>query len=333
MSINQWTDNLDADGAGPGSTPMPRHGRAALLRLAAWFEEAELGRADALASAVYTLEPARHLHGRTDGTVAATTSWWHAAPDRSTVVERPGNRRPEPVREHRAQQARLRDAAESSAHWRRAGAEQIRSLLTEPTDADAHVDLTGAGMEVLTELLTAALAVGDPGGRRTSAGDLEFGLRLHVLPSTGASVTVSGEGGDLTLHDLRLYVTPYEQTDPGPLPGPVPAKEPLPPQVPEATDRVSASDEGSEASGPDEACDPGEDADLAVEPSNGSTTGGAPDQEAPTSPVEGGLEQEAPTSPAEEDPTTDTLPGPAPDTETTGPIDLLAHRDHHQERG
>lgn len=311
MGINQWTDNLDDDGAGPGSTPAPRHGRAALLRLAAWFEEAEPGRADALASAVYTLDPARHLHGRVDGSVAATTSWWHADPDHSTVVERPGNRRPEPVRDHRVQQARLRDAAESSAHWRRAGAEQIRSLLTEPTGEDAHLDLTGAGMEVLTGLLTAALATGDASGRRTSAGDLEFGLRLHVLPTVGASVTVSGEGGDLTLQDLRLYVTPYEQVDPGPLPGFVPGEEPVPSETPEAADPGAV---------PGEVSDPGKDGDLAAESSAGSSTEGDPDQEVPTSPVEGS-------------PTTDTLPGPDPDIETTGPIDISAHRAHRQERG
>lgn len=327
MGINQWTDNLDDDGAGPGSTPAPRHGRAALLRLAAWFEEAEPDRADALASAVYTLDPARHLHGRVDGTVAATTSWWHAAPDHSTVVERPGNRRPEPVRDHRAQQARLRDAAESSAHWRRDGAEQIRSLLTEPTGENAQLDLTGAGMEVLTELLTAALAVGDASGRRTSAGDLEFGLRLHVLPSSGASVTVSGEGGDLTLQDLRLYVTPYEQADPGPLPGLVPAEEPAPSEPPEAADRTTGPDEASDASegtcdpgAVPEASDPGEDTGLAAEPATGSTLEGEPEQEAPAFPVDGS-------------PTTDTLPAPGADTETTGPIDFSAHRSHRQEGG
>ncbi|WP_017610220.1 DUF2397 family protein [Nocardiopsis xinjiangensis] len=323
MGINQWTDNLD-DGTGPGSTPAPRHGRAALLRLAAWFEEAEPDRAHALASAAYTLDPARHLHGRVDGTVTATTSWWQADPDHSTVVERPGNRRPEPVRDHRAQQARLRDAAESSAHWRRDGAEQIRSLLTEPTGRDAQLALTGAGMEVLTELLTAALAVGDADGRRTSAGDLEFGLRLHVLPSTGARVTVSGEGGDLALQDLRLYVTPYEQADPGPLPGIAPAEEPAPSEVPEAADEASVPDaepvpsEVPEA--PDQVSGSSEDPGRATDPSAGSIAGDDPDQEASTSLADGA-------------PATDTLPGPAPDIESTGPIDISAHRAHRQERG
>ncbi|GHD23444.1 DUF2397 family protein [Nocardiopsis kunsanensis] len=305
MDINQWTDSLDDDGTGPGGTPAPRHGRAALLRLAAWFEEAGPDRADALASAVYTLDPARHLHGRVDGTVAATTSWWQAAPDHSTVVERPGNRRPEPVRDHRAQQARLRDAAESSAHWRRDGAEQIRSLLTEPTGEDAQLELTGAGMEVLTELLTAALAVGDADGRPTSAGDLEFGLRLHVLPSAGASVTVSGEGGDLTLQDLGLCVTPYEQVDPGPS------------EATGAAGQETRPEEEPGVSGPEE---PGAGEETGPEEGHAPATGNGPDQEDPT-------------AADEEAPTTGSLPGPEPDIETTGAIDIPAHRDHRQERG
>src|SRR5690625_190731 len=60
-------------------------------------------------------------------------------------------------------------------------------------------------------LLTVALAVGDPGRPAMSAGDLEFSLRLHVYSAPGATVTVAGEGGELTLEGLGLRVTPYEQ--------------------------------------------------------------------------------------------------------------------------
>jgi hypothetical protein len=211
VGLNQWADDRADDGQGTGERPVPRHGRAALLRLASWFEEAGTDRADDLARAAYALHPALHLEGRVDESVAATTSWWQAEPDRSTVVEHPGTRPPAPVRDHRAQQARLRDAAESSAHWRRAGASQIRALLTEPTGDRARLDLSGAGMEVLMELLTAALGAGDASRRSTSAGDLEFSLRLHVVAAPGAEVTVQGEGGDLTLEGVRLCVTPYEQ--------------------------------------------------------------------------------------------------------------------------
>lgn len=211
MGINQWTDTNASDLSGPGEAPTPRHGRAALLRLATWFEDSEPERADALADAVYALRPALHLEGLVDSGVAATTSWWQAGADRSAVVEHPGTRRPEPVRDHREQQARLRDAAESSAHWRRAGAEQIRALLSEPAEEVKHLELSGAGMEVLMELLTAALAAGDPERRPTSAGDLDFSLRLHVCSAPEAVVTVEGEGGQLTLEGLRLRVTPYEQ--------------------------------------------------------------------------------------------------------------------------
>ncbi|MES0834727.1 DUF2397 family protein [Nocardiopsis tropica] len=211
MALNERADTRGDDVQGAGGRPGPRHGRAALLRLASWFEEADLDRADALATAAYGLHPALHLEGQTDEGVAATTSWWQAAPDRSTVTEHPGSRLPEPVRDHRAQQARLRDAAESSAHWRRAGASQIRALLAEPTPLRARLDLSGAGMEVLMELLTAALGSGDASRRPTSAGDLEFSLRLHVGAAPGAEVTIRGEGGELTLEGLRLRVTSYDQ--------------------------------------------------------------------------------------------------------------------------
>ncbi|MFJ9557238.1 DUF2397 family protein [Nocardiopsis sp. NPDC101807] len=211
MALNERADTRADDVRGAGGRPGPRHGRAALLRLASWFDEAGPDRADALATAAYGLHPALHLEGQTDEGVAATTSWWQAAPDRSTVTEHPGSRLPEPVRDHRAQQARLRDAAESSAHWRRAGASQIRALLAEPTPLRARLDLSGAGMEVLMELLTAALGSGDAGRRPTSAGDLEFSLRLHVGAAPGAEVTIRGEGGELTLEGLRLRVTSYDQ--------------------------------------------------------------------------------------------------------------------------
>ncbi|MCP3015810.1 DUF2397 family protein [Nocardiopsis dassonvillei] len=250
MGLNQWTDNHADDGRGADGRPTPRHGRASLLRLAAWFEESDPDRADALAAASYALHPALHLEGRVDEGVAATTSWWQADADRSTVTEHPGARPPEPVSDHRAQQARLRDAAESSAHWRRAGAAQIRSLLTEPTGRRARLDLSGAGMEVLMELLTAALGSGDASRRPTSAGDLEFALRLHVIAAPGADVTIRGEGGELTLEGLRLLVTPYEQHSPGdldPLPE-APEEDGADPLAAGAPEGEGAAPEGEEAS-------------------------------------------------------------------------------------
>ncbi|CAL9457180.1 hypothetical protein SUDANB121_02579 [Nocardiopsis dassonvillei] len=229
MGLNQWADDRADDERSGGERPAPRHGRAALLRLASWFEAAEPERAEELAAAAYALYPARHLKGRVDESIAATTGWWQAEPDRSTVTERPGTRLPEPVRDHRAQQARLRDAAESSAHWRRTGAAQVRALLARPTGPRARLDLSGAGMEVLMELLTAALGSGDASRRPASAGDLEFALRLHVVPAPGSEVVVQGEGGELTLEGLRLCVTPYEQHE---LPPELLASPAVPPASP-----------------------------------------------------------------------------------------------------
>jgi hypothetical protein len=312
VGLNQWADDRADDGQGTGDRPVPRHGRAALLRLAAWFEEAGPDRAEALATAAFALQPARHLEGRVDESVAATTSWWQAEPDRSTVTEHPGTRLPEPVRDHRAQQARLRDAAESSAHWRRAGAEQIRSLLSEPTADRARLDLSGAGMEVLMELLTAALGSGDASRRPASAGDLEFGLRLHVHAAPGAEVTVRGEGGDLTLEGLRLCVTSYEQHT-----APPPPPQPEPPAAPGVAAR-SALDPPAAPRRPEPSPPPSPEAgaESAVAPPGPQ---GPPPSAPPVTTTD------APDTPDTDPAPTDSLPGPDPDTETTGPIGIATH--------
>lgn len=312
MGLNQWTNDRADDGRGNGDRPVPRHGRAALLRLAGWFEEAEPDRAEALATAAFALHPARHLEGRVDDSVAATTSWWQGEPDRSTITEHPGARPPEPVRDHRAQQARLRDAAESSAHWRRAGADQIRSLLAEPTGDDARLDLSGAGMEVLMELLTAALGSGDASRRPTSAGDLEFGLRLHVIVAPGAEVTVRGEGGDLSLEGLRLCVTPYGQhfID-------VPADRTVTPDPPERpVDRTPVAPIPPEpVSDTPEPVEP-----VPTEPPlAGTPPTGTPHAVPSTSEVS---EEDTAQAPVEESSGTDSLSEPDPDSQNTGPIGI-----------
>lgn len=292
------------DRQGNGNRPVPRYGRAALLRLATWFEEAEPDRAEALATAAFALHPARQLEGRVDDGVAATTSWWQAEPDRSTVTEHPGARPPEPVRDHRAQQARLRDAAESSAHWRRAGAEQIRSLLARPTADEARLDLSGAGMEVLMELLTAALGSGDAARRPTSAGDLEFGLRLHVIAAPGAEVTVRGEGGDLSLEGLRLCVTPYGQhfVD-----------------VPAPKGRVGVPNPTEPVSDIPEPVEPAPTEPPSVEtPRTGPPHAGTPHAGSPG--------EHTPHAPVGEPALTDNLPGPDSDTEDTGPIEITTQK-------
>ncbi|OOC56696.1 MULTISPECIES: DUF2397 family protein [Nocardiopsis] len=323
MGLNQRTDNRADDAQGTGGRPAPRHGRAALLRLATWFEEADPDGADALATAAYALHPALHLEGRVDEGVAATTSWWQADPDRSTVIERPGTRLPEPVRDHRAQQARLRDAAESSAHWRRAGAAQIRALLTEPTGDRARLDLSGAGMEVLMELLTAALGSGDASRHSTSAGDLEFSLRLHVITAPGAGVTIQGEGGELTLEGLRLCVTAYDQhtveeaagsTGDGPsddAPGEEDPGEGSTPRAPAPFDPLTDPL-------PPQALEDPEAPPARVYPA---------DQEEPSGTDTGEPGAEGfPETPAEDPEPTGNLPGPDPDAETTGPLDLSGNR-------
>ncbi len=190
--------------------PVPRHGRAALLRLAGWFAAADAATAHEVYTAAFALHPATHLGGPAeDDSVAATTSWWDG-PLAPTAAVRLSSALPAaPARAHGAQRARLRDAAESSAHWRRSAAQELRRVLAEPTAADARVLLSSSAMDVLMELLTAALGSGDATRAPVSAGDLELGIRLHVRHVSEAAVSVRGSGGDLDLDGLRLRVTPF----------------------------------------------------------------------------------------------------------------------------
>ncbi|MFC4565219.1 DUF2397 family protein [Nocardiopsis mangrovi] len=190
--------------------PVPRHGRAALLRLAGWFEAADDATAHAIFTAAFGMHAATHLGGAgEEESVAATTSWWDA-PLAHTAAARLSSALPAaPVRFHGDQRARLRDAAESSAHWRRSAAQEARRVLAEPTGADSRLHLSSAALDVLMELLTAALGSGDATRSPVSAGDLELGIRLHVRHVPEATISMRASGGDLTLEGLCLWVTAF----------------------------------------------------------------------------------------------------------------------------
>ncbi|GAB3463032.1 hypothetical protein GCM10027570_49810 [Streptomonospora sediminis] len=218
--------------------PVPRHGRAALLRLAAWFEEADPESAHRICTAAFGVHGATHLGGPCDEPAGATLSWWDA-PLASVAAARLASALPAgPVRDHAAQRAKLRDAAESSAHWRRSAAQELRRLIAEATGGDSRIRLSNSAMEVLMELLTAALSSGDATRHPVSAGDLELGIRLHVQHDDQAAITLRGSGGDLNLEGLRLRVTPFAVsedpanpagTGPGSAEGPTPASGTAPP--------------------------------------------------------------------------------------------------------
>ncbi|GAA3764138.1 hypothetical protein HDA32_004996 [Spinactinospora alkalitolerans] len=202
-----------ADGA---ERPVPRHGRAALLRLAAWFEGADAASAHEVFTAAFAVHPARHLSGTGEEAVAATASWWDAPAVGAAAAHPVGAGSVAPVDDHSEQQARLRDAAEAAAHWRRSAAQEVRRLLAEPTGGDDRLHLSDAALQVLMELLTAALGSGDAITDAVSAGDLELDIRLHVRRVPDASITLSESGGDLVLEGLRLQVTSYARQEPAP---------------------------------------------------------------------------------------------------------------------
>ncbi|GLU49264.1 hypothetical protein Nans01_36150 [Nocardiopsis ansamitocini] len=192
------------------------HGRAALLRLAAWFDGADSATAHRIATAAFAMQPARHLGATSEDPIAAAASWWAAQPADTSAV-RPGIRGVlAPIEDHGAQQARLRDAAEAAAHWRRTAAGEARSVLTELTPEKGRLRLSGSALEVLMELLTAALGSADVTAGPVAAGDLELDIRLHVRHAPEAVLTIGQPGGDLTLEGLRLQATEYARLTPDP---------------------------------------------------------------------------------------------------------------------
>ncbi|WP_344973112.1 DUF2397 family protein [Salinactinospora qingdaonensis] len=190
--------------------PTARRGRAALLRLAAWFDTSDTATAHEVFTAAFAMHAARHLGGAGDTTTAVTTSWWHAPAADTSAAHPAGAAPPAPAQDHSAQQARLRDAAEAAAHWRQSAAQEVRSLLAAPTDDDARLSLSSAALDVLMELLTAALGSGDATAGRVSAGDMELDLRLHVDHAPEATVTLCEPEGELLLQELRMHVTRYD---------------------------------------------------------------------------------------------------------------------------
>ncbi|PSK92847.1 uncharacterized protein DUF2397 [Murinocardiopsis flavida] len=242
---------------------MARHGRAALLRLASWFDAADSASAHEIYTAAFGAHGGHHLGGGVvDDSVHATTSWW----DAPTAVLPSGPRSAVPaaaVADYGDQQARLRDAAEAAAHWRRSAAREVRRLLSEPTGDDSRVDLSAAAMEVLMELLTAALGSGDTGAGPVSAGDLELDVRLHVSRDPDARLTLSRSAGALVLAELRLRATGYAETDAGGARGP-------------ATDADDPGPGHGAARTPDDSDDPDEFANAATPPAGFAAPGGTP---------------------------------------------------------
>lgn len=189
-----------------------------MLRLAAWFDEADDDSAHALFTAAFATHPAKHLGGSTEDSGAAADSWW-TSPAADTSAVRPGVRGAVvPVEDHGQQQARLRDEAEAAAHWRRSAAEEVSSLLAGFTPETGRITMTESALGVLVELLTKALGTGDATAGPVTAGDLELDIRLHVRYDSDAVLTIGTDGGDLTLKKLRLRATPYDQREADPEP-------------------------------------------------------------------------------------------------------------------
>lgn len=80
----------------------------------------------------------------------------------------------------------------------------------DPTpQRERAVDLSGPAIDVLMELLAAALATGDPAAAPRTSGDLDLDLRIHVSAEPGRTLRLRGAGGELVLAGLDLRATPF----------------------------------------------------------------------------------------------------------------------------
>ncbi|GAA1092185.1 DUF2397 family protein [Nocardiopsis composta] len=212
-------DSAVEDAGGQGSH---RRGRAALLRLARWFDAADAPAAHDVYAAAFAAYPARFLGGAGDEAAPAAASWWNSPPAHVAAAPADGPLPTAAVPDHSDQRARLRDAAEARAHWRRSAAAEVRTALAGGAE---RLELSTPALDVLMELLTAALGSGSPEARQVTAGDLELGVRLHVGSAPGARIAIASPGGGLDLADVWLRVTDHAEQGPLPEPGDAGADE------------------------------------------------------------------------------------------------------------
>ncbi|QVQ51013.1 DUF2397 family protein [Spiractinospora alimapuensis] len=218
-------ETSDAGGIGSAVASAAPAWRSSLLRLAARLDSASDAEAHGIAAAAYSMFPARTLMVRAreaSAPVSGATSWWRAprtAIDVGTSAVEAGV---VPGNDHSHQRARLREAAESTARWRRAAAREIRAELGVPTASagESHVPLSGAAFTVLLELLAAtfgAAGFGATGERPQpgSAGETALDLRVHVADAPEASVTLRAAEGELCLEGLMIWATGYAERSHG----------------------------------------------------------------------------------------------------------------------
>ncbi|UUU21580.1 TIGR02677 family protein [Streptomyces sp. DSM 40750] len=191
--------------------------RKDLLRLAAWFDEAEPEEAHDMAVAAFGLYGARHLGVAPDPdrSVPAYVSWWTGpVVDVPVALRERGSRAPRgraaSVEDHSEQKRRLMEQARQQAEARQAAADELLSA----SGRFDQVRLGAPAMRLLLELLTTAL--GNAQLRKDASRDFlldgaqssdeDLGVRLTAWRTFGRHAVLRSVDGDLTVDDLTLTI-------------------------------------------------------------------------------------------------------------------------------
>jgi len=181
--------------------------RADLLKLAAWFDNADSADAHRLYAATFGAHPARHLlvgPDEPDPRDGAGTSWWDAA-----AVDVPISLRERGDRTPRGRTARVPDpalareallaATRAAAQARGAAAGE---LVAAGTLDGAHV--SPAARDLLMERLGDLLARYQELAGPVATTDTDLGLTLRAAPDPRATTVVRADDGSVTIYGLTL---------------------------------------------------------------------------------------------------------------------------------
>jgi uncharacterized protein (TIGR02677 family) len=187
--------------------------RADLLRLAAWFAEADQDDAHRIFAATFGAYPARHLlFGPEEQTArtGAATSWWDAEP-----VDVPVSLRERGDRAARGRTARVPDPGLDRIALLAEAEEEAERQAAAAAELIAVGELDGARMspaarDLLLDRLGELLAVEQEISAAVTSTDNDLGLALCAVPDKTATTVLHSDDGTTTIYGLRLSVMPAD---------------------------------------------------------------------------------------------------------------------------
>ncbi|NJC73018.1 DUF2397 domain-containing protein [Planosporangium thailandense] len=185
--------------------------RADLLKLAAWFHNADSDTAHRLYDAAFGCYPARHLligPDEPDVSAGPSTSWWDSAP-----VDVPVSLRERGDRAARGRSSRVPDPGADAQRLLARARRQSEARHAAAAELVAVGSLDGsrlsrAARDLLLDKLSAVFAAVSMGGMMVEHRDADLGLLLRAISTRGEATVVAGDDGAVTIHDVRLVALP-----------------------------------------------------------------------------------------------------------------------------